>query len=349
MFYRSFAVLSFFSLIASCGGDGDDTAIVGPESIQPPQFTNLVTGSSVRLTLAHWDGLRDFEGTVACRVSTFDGNSYVELPAKILTYSYGPQSWAKPEGTVSINDNNTRTEETWTVDSGVYSGPTNLGQSLWYETVEIEDGFNLAQGIRSWITDNMYEDCWQLSGDSAFEATGTPNQESVFDTVPCIDDQLNNGSSMDNTVSCPTNEDTQGATYAITFDGASIQTAPHPVNIDDFEDKSWSCTDVSAQGEYAPSQATKSWQFNSNGTGTTDQVGRGSLYDARFIWIWTEHGVQVAEFSKDELQGELFEVNNHPDSSYWITSSPEGNIEFRSVSLSGAYSGGKACSIDSAS
>jgi len=342
MFYRKLFVLSLFSFIVSCGSESGDNGAVTAESEQPPRFTNLETGNAVIPERAFWEGVRDFDGTIACQVWTFDGNSYAAAPRKILTYSYGPLSWTAPEGTVSVYDNTAETQENWSVSDSVYSGPTNLGQSLWYEVVDIEDAST--KGVRSWITDNMYEDCWRLSEPRfTFAPTGNRSQETIFDDEPCVDNPTNDRSGMDASAACPPRD--QGAVHTVTtVDGRSIETEPYPVSREDFEDTFWSCTDVNSRGEYAPSQATKSWQFNSNGTGRTDHVGRGSTYDDRFIWIWTEHGVQIAEFSQNTLSGELFYVNTHPDSSYWITSLPAGR-EFRPVNESGPYSGGKACSL----
>ncbi len=162
------------SVAADADGDGfgfenNASCVVTDESAGPPEFVNQVTSEPVVLVRAYWDGLTDFSRPIICTRYFFGSDSY--SPSRSATVDFDPLPESAPfEALASVNGG--AQSRTWGVDNGIYSGPTNLGMSPWFEIVTVEG--STQQAVRTWFSDTTYNQCETQDSNFSFVPTGTP-------------------------------------------------------------------------------------------------------------------------------------------------------------------------------
>ena len=205
------------SIAADPDGDGfgwenNQSCLVTTDSDSAPRFINRETGQPVALVRAIWNP-EDFEsGDVACGEFHFNGTDYSRLYIGSI-FSFSPVSRVAPfEGTVQRVDPSgllSVDNYSWSLDNGVYTGPTRLGETPWVELLEEEfvTGFNpplFTPLVRIWTSDNSYSQCRPVDPFGSFVPTGMveASEENPFDGA-CIDtDPVGDGWGWDEVTSC---------------------------------------------------------------------------------------------------------------------------------------------------
>jgi len=183
------------SLASDADGDGygwenDNSCIVTSTSLASPTFTNLETGNPVDLIRASWNP-SDFVNTtdgVFCRRYEFDGARYRSIrTGYIPLYVFQPLSQMPPHhGNVVVTEGPT---QTWTLENGIYFGPSDLAISPWVEIVYRQT----PQGdrVRIWLTDETFSLCGTPNPYARLAPTGSPIQNNA-DTVSQTSSDSNN-------------------------------------------------------------------------------------------------------------------------------------------------------------
>lgn len=178
------------SLASDADGDGygwenDSSCIITSTSLEKPTFTNLATGNPVELIRARWNP-SDFDSlgggtTVACGVRQFDGASYRAVST--TGYRFDPLSGTAPYHGNAIVFSPQQLTRTWTLDNGIYFGPTALSTSPWLEIIDL--GPRTANAVRVWLTDNQYTLCRSVNPNRRFVPTGSANDDNVTGESNC--------------------------------------------------------------------------------------------------------------------------------------------------------------------
>ena len=196
------------SQAADPDGDGFGFAngascIVTSDSAGPPQFTNRETDAPVNIVRAYWDGLVDFNNPVTCTRYSFVTDRYVASTALVVTLTFGPLSTSAPYVGTVIRTRSSGSETTfpWSMDNGIYTGPTNLGRSPWFEIVNVGE----QKAVRTWFSNTIFNQCAAVDPTKSFSPTGvppggTPPVQECVDTAPVGD-----GWGWDGTTSCRVN------------------------------------------------------------------------------------------------------------------------------------------------
>ena len=178
------------ALASDADGDGygwenDNSCVITATSLAKPTFTNLETGNPVDLIRARWNPSDfvfsdDGDGvTVACTVRQFDGTSYrtPRTSGSSIGYRFEPLSSTTPYNGNAIVFGSPHVTRTWTLDNGIYYGPSDLSTSPWLEIIDIDHsaygGTATANAVRVWFTDNQYTECLTPNPFAGIAPTGS--------------------------------------------------------------------------------------------------------------------------------------------------------------------------------
>lgn len=158
------------------GWENNASCIVTSNSATNPSFTNLVTGEPVNLVRAQWRP-SDFVGRlIECTSRRFDGTSYAFTESTV--YEFEPLSQTAPFNGNAIEyapvPGDPSIEHVWTLDNGIYSGPTDLAVTPWVEIVD--EGIDTQNVTRVWLSNQSYTQCSNLLSflpDPAFVPSGS--------------------------------------------------------------------------------------------------------------------------------------------------------------------------------
>jgi len=182
---------SCISAASDADGDGygwenDASCVITNTSLTQPSFTNLETGEPVNLVRAQWDQSAFLNTQIVCTRRQFDGTAY-RFSSELL-YEFEALSQTAPfNGNVTIFplssfDSTPPITQTWTIDNGIYFGPSDLAATPWVEIIEIEStGFidpNTTQtrnAVRVWLTNNIWSQCSTLLPIADFAPSFTPD------------------------------------------------------------------------------------------------------------------------------------------------------------------------------
>lgn len=179
------------SIASDADGDGygwenGNSCIVTNTTLVAPTFTNLETGNPVNLIRARWNQSDFVDFDIACKRFQFDGATYKATDAETL-YIFQPLSQTAPNnGNVEINQLFT---QTWTLDNGIYYGPSDLAISPWVEIIDHQTGvisggaINTDNAVRVWLTNNTFARCRTTPYFGLFVPTGVPAQNATDTTL----------------------------------------------------------------------------------------------------------------------------------------------------------------------
>ena len=172
------------SVASDADGDGfgwenSASCLVTNTSLVAPTFTNQETGSTVGLTRAIWSA-SDFTEDVLCTNFQFDGEFYRTSDGG-TRYAFSPLSETSPfVGNVEIEDiNNVIQTQTWTLDNGIYFGPSELALSPWVQIVDLakgevfQDSIDTLNAVRVWLTNERFVLCSTFNPFTRFVPTGS--------------------------------------------------------------------------------------------------------------------------------------------------------------------------------
>lgn len=176
------------SLASDVDGDGygwenDSSCVITSTSLAKPTFTNLETGKPVDLIRARWNP-SDF-GYVVCEVRQFDGTSYrIPTPRTSglsIGYDFEPLPGTAPYNGNVIVFGTPNVTRTWTLDNGIYYGPSDLSTSPWLEIIDIDrsayGATTTANAVRVWLTDTQYTECFTPNPYARFAPTGSATDD----------------------------------------------------------------------------------------------------------------------------------------------------------------------------
>ncbi len=193
------------SQAADPDGDGFGYAngascIVTSDSAGPPEFINQETSLPVNIVRAYWDGLVDFNNPVTCTRYAFVTDRYVASTSLSVTLTFSPLTTSAPYvGRVTrVRGAGSESTFDWSMDNGIYTGPTNLGRSPWFEIVNAGD----QKAVRTWFSNSIFNQCAAVDPNKSFSPTGIP-----FGVVPqaqeCVDTPpVGDGWGWDGVTSC---------------------------------------------------------------------------------------------------------------------------------------------------
>lgn len=179
------------ALASDADGDGygwenDASCVVTGTSLSSPQFTNLETGESVDLVRAQWDA-GDIAGkSVVCADYHFDGESYLYEGG--VGYLFRPLSSTAPyNGNVIIGFGQFATTQTWTIDNGIYYGPSGLSSSPWVEIIDHErfngSAIDTQDAVRVWYSNERFLSCFTPNPATTFVPSRVSNQSNASDSA----------------------------------------------------------------------------------------------------------------------------------------------------------------------
>ena len=193
------------------GWENNQSCRVTTGSDSAPQFINLETGQPAALIRAFWNP-EDFESSrIVCEEFYFNGSDYTRLHVT-SSFTFSALSRVAPfDGTVERTDPFDQLPDDsypWSLNNGVYTGPTRLGETPWLEVLEREfvAGFSpplFTPFVRVWASDSSYSQCRPVNPNASFIPTGmAQTTETPFDGT-CIDtDPMGDGWGWDGTASC---------------------------------------------------------------------------------------------------------------------------------------------------
>ncbi len=187
------------------GWEDGQSCRVGVSSSAAPEFINQRTGQPVPLERAFWDA-QDFLQEIACSDFYFDGTDYllVTSVSALLFESLPINAPFQSRVRISPSPGANRVSVRWSLENGIYTGPTALGETPWVEIFNFEFASGFSQtGIRAWTSDFGFTACRTTNPNTAFRPTGVP--EDVLDPFngECIDTPPSgDGWGWDGTQSC---------------------------------------------------------------------------------------------------------------------------------------------------
>jgi len=181
------ALPSCRSIISDTDGDGygwenDGSCVVTSTSLESPAFTNLETGETVNLVRAYWNESDFTRNDISCVYERFNGSQYSLLSTEstdVGLFDFRALSETAPfTGDIFTNFSSVATE-TWSLNDGIYQGPSALGKSPWVEIIDFDrQAGPLAPGtrnaVRIWQSDGLYTQCLTANPRALFVPTGSP-------------------------------------------------------------------------------------------------------------------------------------------------------------------------------
>jgi len=183
---------SCLSMASDADGDGygwenNASCLVANTSLGAATFTNLETGNSVGLIRARWEP-SDLLDDMVCQLFRFDGTYYQAADGGTL-YEHYPLSQNAPfAGNVVFVSGSSVVTQTWSLDNGIYYGPSPLALSPWVQIVDYSHvtgspPVNTPNAVRVWQTDTLFSHCHTTDPDAVIIPTGSVSQENAVSTT----------------------------------------------------------------------------------------------------------------------------------------------------------------------
>lgn len=177
-------------------------------SANAPEFVNQRTGQPVILERPFWNA-EDFLEPIVCQNFYFDGIDYqVSASAVLMDFEALPTN-APFQSRVLLNPSPGARSAPfrWSLENGIYTGPTALGQTPWVETGNFEPNVAGSDidliGVRVWTSDFGFTRCITTNPLEAFLPTGIPEDVVSPFNGECIDTPpTGDGWGWDGTQSC---------------------------------------------------------------------------------------------------------------------------------------------------